>query len=68
MNDPNGLCQWQGRYYLFYQYRPEGPQDRVHWGHAVSEDLVRWRDLPIAIRPDNKLAATVDRLWWSQTG
>ena len=51
MNDPNGLCQWQGRYHLFYQFRPEG-QDRVHWGHTVSDDLVRWRDLPPAIYPD----------------
>ena len=51
MNDPNGLCQWQGRYHLFYQFRPEG-QDRVHWGHTVSDDLVHWRDLPPALYPD----------------
>ena len=51
MNDPNGLCQWQGRYHLFYQFRPTGV-DRVHWGHAVSDDLVHWRDLPVALYPD----------------
>ena len=45
MNDPNGLCQWRGRWHMFYQLRPAG-SDRVHWGHAVSGDLVRWRDLP----------------------
>ena len=50
MNDPNGLCQWHGRYHLFYQFRPED-QDRVHWGHTVSDDLVRWTDLPPAIYP-----------------
>ena len=50
MNDANGLCQWQGRYHLFYQFRPTG-QDRVHWGHTVSDDLVRWTDLPPAIYP-----------------
>ena len=51
MNDPNGLCFWQGLWHLFYQgYPPEDP--RVHWGHAVSDDLVRWRDLPYAIYPD----------------
>ena len=50
MNDPNGLCQWRGLYHLFYQFRPAGA-DRVHWGHAVSEDLVRWRDLPVALYP-----------------
>ncbi len=51
MNDPNGLCFWQGRWHLFYQgYPPEDP--RQHWGHAVSEDLIHWRDLPYAIYPD----------------
>jgi beta-fructofuranosidase len=51
MNDPNGLCFWQGRWHLFYQgYPPEDP--RQHWGHAVSDDLVHWRDLPYAIYPD----------------
>lgn len=53
MNDPNGLCQWQGLYHLFYQFRADG-EDRVHWGHAVSEDLLRWRDLPIALYPDQE--------------
>ena len=51
MNDPNGLCQWRGRYHMFYQFKPAGV-DRVHWGHAVSADLVRWRDLPPALYPD----------------
>ncbi|MCX7824558.1 MAG: GH32 C-terminal domain-containing protein [Verrucomicrobiae bacterium] len=51
MNDPNGLCFWQGRWHLFYQgYPPEDP--RQHWGHAVSDDLVHWRDLPYAIYPN----------------
>ena len=50
LNDPNGLCYWQGRYHLFYQaYPPEDP--RQHWGHAVSDDLVHWTDLPLAIYP-----------------
>ena len=51
LNDPNGLCFWKGRWHLFYQaYPPEDP--RQHWGHAVSEDLVHWRDLPYAIYPN----------------
>ena len=51
LNDPNGLCFWQGRWHLFYQaYPPEDP--RQHWGHAVSEDLIHWRDLPYCIYPD----------------
>ena len=51
LNDPNGLCYWQGRWHLFYQaYPPEDP--RQHWGHAVSEDLIHWKDLPYAIYPN----------------
>ena len=51
LNDPNGLCFWQNRWHLFYQaYPPEDP--RQHWGHAVSHDLVHWRDLPYAIYPN----------------
>jgi|GEM_PF-122058 len=51
LNDPNGLCFWQGRWHLFYQGYP--PEDtRQHWGHAVSDDLVHWRDLPYAIYPN----------------
>ncbi len=53
LNDPNGLCFWQGRWHLFYQGYP--PEDmRVHWGHAVSDDLIHWRDLPYAIYPDSE--------------
>lgn len=51
LNDPNGLCYWQNRWHLFYQaYPPEDP--RQHWGHAVSNDLIHWRDLPYCIYPD----------------
>ncbi|MHC4177068.1 MAG: glycoside hydrolase family 32 protein [Planctomycetota bacterium] len=51
LNDPNGLCRWKDRWHLFYQaYPPEDP--RQHWGHAVSDDLIHWRDLPLAIYPD----------------
>ena len=47
-----GLIQWQDRYHLFYQYNPSGPfHDAIHWGHAVSDDLVRWTDLPVALAP-----------------
>jgi beta-fructofuranosidase len=59
LNDPNGLCYWQGRWHMFYQgYPPDefpNPADlakrRQHWGHAVSDDLIHWRDLPYAIYP-----------------
>ncbi len=52
LNDPNGLIQWKGLYHLFYQYNPNGPfHGTIHWGHAVSEDLVNWEHLPIALAP-----------------
>ncbi len=51
INDPNGLCFWKGKYHLFYQQYPTA-YPRQHWGHAVSEDMVHWRDLPTALYPD----------------
>lgn len=53
LNDPNGLIHHDGVYHLFYQYNPGGPDHgTIHWGHATSEDLVRWRDEPVALTPD----------------
>ncbi len=52
LNDPNGLIRWNGRYHVFYQYNPGGPMHgTIHWGHATSEDLVHWRDEPVALTP-----------------
>lgn len=55
-NDPNGLSFWKGNWHLFYQGSPpEYPSQqfpRQHWGHAISDDLIHWRDLPYAIYPD----------------
>jgi fructan beta-fructosidase len=72
MNDPNGLVYYKGEYHLFYQYNPFGIDwGHMSWGHAVSPDLVRWKDLPVALNEENGImifsgSAVVD--WRNSSG
>lgn len=53
-NDPNGMIKYRGKYHLFYQYNPLGLHHtyNVHWGHAVSDDMLHWEEKEPALRPD----------------
>jgi fructan beta-fructosidase len=57
MGDPCGLLFHGGEYHLVFQYNPFGDQwGHASWGHAVSEDLLHWQELPVAIADDERVS------------
>ena len=63
VNDPNGLCWFQGYYHMFYQFNPHGQEwSNMYWGHTASRDLVHWIHLPIALSPQEEILERPDEI------
>ena len=57
LNDPNGFSYYKGKYHQFYQYNPYDVRwAPMHWGHAVSTDLLHWEYLPCALAQNRKIS------------
>lgn len=63
INDPNGLCWFQGYYHMFYQFNPhEQRWSNMYWGHAVSRDLVHWTHLPVVLAPQEDILENQEKV------
>jgi sucrose-6-phosphate hydrolase SacC (GH32 family) len=63
MNEPHAPFYFNGKYHIFYQHNPQGPYwNHIHWGHAVSDDMIHWEDMPVALAPEGD-SVTPDGVW-----
>ncbi|SES05576.1 Sucrose-6-phosphate hydrolase SacC, GH32 family [Salipaludibacillus aurantiacus] len=63
MNEPHAPFYFEGKYHIFYQHNPQGPYwNHIHWGHAVSDDMIHWEDMPIALAPEGG-SVSPDGVW-----
>jgi sucrose-6-phosphate hydrolase SacC (GH32 family) len=63
MNEPHAPLYYKGQYHLFFQKNPFGPfWHQIHWGHWTSPDMVHWRELPVALAPEDDSLAP-DGIW-----
>ncbi|GGC76017.1 hypothetical protein GCM10007216_03210 [Thalassobacillus devorans] len=63
MNEPHAPIYYNGKYHIFYQKNPQGPYwHQIHWGHAVSDDMVHWEELPVALAPEGD-SVSPDGVW-----
>ncbi|PYZ97417.1 hypothetical protein CR205_02115 [Alteribacter lacisalsi] len=63
MNEPHAPFYFEGKYHIFYQHNPHGPYwNQIHWGHAVSDDMIHWEDMPVALAPDGG-SVSPDGVW-----
>ncbi|RQW62524.1 GH32 C-terminal domain-containing protein [Vibrio viridaestus] len=63
MNEPHAPIYYNGKYHLFYQHNPFGPfWHQIHWGHWVSDDMVTWKNMPVALAPEAG-SLTPDGVW-----
>jgi sucrose-6-phosphate hydrolase SacC (GH32 family) len=66
MNDPNGLVYHEGEYHLFFQHNPnKNTFGDVSWGHAVSTDLLRWTELPLALPVEKDAKGEITQMFFS---
>jgi sucrose-6-phosphate hydrolase SacC (GH32 family) len=69
LSNPAGLVYYKGEYHLFYQHNPfSNKRGYIHWGHAVSTDLIHWEHLPVALDPDNNSKDSIDCTVFSGSG